>query len=187
MNLLKVLFISLLALFVACSGQNDASSVSNDIEFPFYDLKSFFQSEINRLNKQQPSVEKKVAIQENIEQKTLEQLDYEQELQAFVDADINRVAWFDQYQIDTTFSQSQIQGLSYTALSEKLKTRTIQINFSKDGTIQQVQIYIGRKSSVAGSIKQLTYEPQKGYTIATTQSLIGTSDKEITLEVTFLN
>jgi hypothetical protein len=170
---------------MGCS-PNPSENEETLVDSPFYDLKAFFNDEIERLTKEQPNVLKRVAIQEKKEENQFDQLNYKQELQVFVDADINKVAWFDRYEIDSTQENQSLKKLTYTAKSTKLKTRIIQITFDDQQTVQEVKMVVGTENQVAGSKKELTYITNQGYKIETVQRLIGSSDKTVSLEVRFL-
>ena len=62
---------------------------------PFFDLKAYFQTEIERLQAEQPRVRKTVMIGGQQEEKKLTRLNYEEELKVFLDSDINRTSWWD--------------------------------------------------------------------------------------------
>ncbi len=170
----------------SCSPSQTPSS--NTDSSPFFDLKAYFQSEIKQLNKTQPKVLKKVAVEEKQEEKTLQKLNYEQELKSFIDADINKVAWYDKYNIDSTVNnEGQLEKLTYQATENDLRTRSIEISFDENNEVHLVHIHLDSQSKVAGSEKNMTYETNKGFKIVTTQSLIGTDEKTISLEATFLD
>lgn len=131
---------------------------------------------------------KKVAVEEKQEEKTLQKLNYEQELKSFIDADINKVAWYDKYNIDSTVNnEGQLEKLTYQATENDLRTRSIEISFDENNEVHLVHIHLDSQSKVAGSEKNMTYETNKGFKIVTTQSLIGTDEKTISLEATFLD
>lgn len=182
----NIFLLFLLGLFLVACNASSSEDEGTLVDSPFYDLKTFFNGEIERLTKEQPNVLKRVAIQEKKEEKQFDQLNYKQELQAFVDADINKVAWFDRYEIDSIQENQSLKQLTYTAKSPKLKTRSIQITFDDQQAIQEVKMAIGTENQVAGSKKELTYTTNQGYKIETVQSLIGSTDKTVSLEVRFL-
>lgn len=183
---INIFLLSFLGLILGGCSSNASENEEIVVDSPFYDLRTFFNKEIERLTKEQPRVLKRVAIQEKKEEKQFDQLDYKQELQVFVDSDISKVAWFDRYEMDTIQKNQSLKELVYTAKSPKLKTRIIRISFDDQQAVKEVKMAIGTENQVAGAKKELTYTTNQGYKIETVQSLIGSSDKTVSLEVRFL-
>ena len=91
----------------------------------YFDLKDFFNQEIARLEKSNDSFKKTVKIGDKSETQTPKEVDWKQELQIFVESDINKTAWFDKYQKDTTENK-----ITYTAQDDNLKIRSIHLHFA---------------------------------------------------------
>lgn len=151
---------------------------------PFFDLKSFFQQEVDRLQAEQPSVKKIAMIGGQVEEHDFDQLNYQDELKVFLDSDINRASWWDRYQIDSTLQNGQLAAISYQALSEKLKTRSLELQFA-EGKVSRVTIENQTKSPTVTFFQQLTYDPEKGYTIFTRQNVTMSPQEEMRITVAF--
>lgn len=152
----------------------------------FFDLKNYIDQEIKRLEKEQPKVDKTVAINDQIEKKQLSGLNYQRELDIFAQADINRQDWVDKYRADSTFYNSQLTEIQYIALHEDLRTRLIKVNFQQ-GKVAKIYIENGGKNMAAGSQQQLTYEPENGYHIESLQHIALAKDKRFRIDVKFLD
>lgn len=176
-------FLFLILLISACqSAKNETQQAENEAILVFFDLKGYFNDEIKRLNQENWSVSKKVAINNESEEKTLNSLDFAKELDVFVQSDINRPDWTDKYQIDSTLQDGKLVRLHYQALSEKLRTREIEIEFENE-QVQKIHIKNGGNNFVAGSQQELTYLPKEGYTIKSRQYTALSKDKELSIKV----
>ncbi|MFQ5446281.1 MAG: hypothetical protein ACE5FF_05050, partial [Saprospiraceae bacterium] len=119
------------------------------------------------------------------EELVLDDIDFEQELKPFSEADINRPAWTDKYTIDSLFDESNaLTKLTYTAIDPKLKTKRVEIDFESN-SVSKVFIENSTASAVAKTRQLLTYEPGTGYSIQSTQKVVLTSDDTFFVEVRF--
>lgn len=167
------------------SCNNSANTEANRaVDLPFFDMQTYFKEEINRLNELQPPVKKTVAINQATETNEISTIDYEKELKVFSSSDINKMAWFDKYKIDSLFENSQLKGVIYKSLDENLKTKKVSISF-QDDEVSQIEIENKTKSFIAASDQKLIYAPSSGYSILTSQEMSIGKDKEIKIEVNF--
>jgi hypothetical protein len=174
----------LLLLFAACSnGAGTEQKAENRPDF-FFDIKGYFEGEIERLNASQPKVEKTASINELKETQTLEQLDYAKELALFVEADINKIAWEEKYTTSEEALDDGTTQLTHEALDEDLRVRKIEVILKGDD-VQSITIFKGLENVLAGSDQLLSYSPTKGYAIESEQSLIMDKTKKMKMEVAF--
>ena len=137
----------------------------------FFSLENYFENEIARLNQEQPKVSKRINLKGKEEVKAFDTLDYQKELIAFSNADINKIAWQDKYQADTAYTpEGKMQHISYQAKDDKLKTQKIAIQFTQEGEIEEIYIKATTESFVADVYKELYYKPATGYRFTSQQS-----------------
>ena len=151
---------------------------------PFFDLKSFFESEIEKLN-QTKEIKKIISYKGQLEEKVLtaSDINFNEELQIFMNSDINRTAWLDKYTVDTTFNaQGGIDKLDYTTTDPKLKTKSLIINF-REGEPYSVAIRNQTGSFFSNTDQYLFYESEKKYRIENSQKLILFSDQALIVDV----
>ncbi len=180
---LFIVFFIINIFFSACQ---EVATPTKQADKPniFFDLKGFFQKEKARLEKIN-SFKKIVSIDGVSEEKTLATLDFENELSIFIASDINRPAWSDKYKVDSTFTKkSQLTKLTYTALDNSLKTKSLIIDFQND-TASKIAIEKSTDNTIAQSKQLLTYNTGKGYTIQSEQTLSLSSTKTIRVNVTY--
>lgn len=173
----------LCATIIAC--QPTAQNKEASQQWVFFDIKGYFEKEIQRLNRIKPTVQKKVTLNGKSEEKQLSGLDFKNELNLFIQSDINRPDWIDKYRTDSIFQENQLQSIRYTALDEKLRTRQLTIDF-KNGKVSKVYAQNGGKTMVAGSQQQLTYAPSEGYFIQSLQHTAISKDRNLRVDVLFL-
>ena len=178
-------FILLLTVFLfACTqgGTVNTGSASQQ----FFDLKGYFESEVERLNKSGNSRAKKTVVADGkTEERIIDSVDFQRELGFFAGSDINRPAWSDKYVVDTLLNElNQIIQLSYKCNDEKLKIRKIVIEF--DGQeVSKVFIENNTSNSIATSSQVLVYQPAIGYSIESHQKVAMGDEELFKVEVKF--
>ncbi len=178
------ILVFLLISFLAC--QTGENAPGQETDAAFFDLRSFFQAEITRLEKAQPSIKKEIEINGEKEDKVQDSIDFEKELAIFVRADINKPAWRDKYQIDSVMEAQNLKTLRYTALDSSLKTRALTIDFNQND-VERIFILNQTNSPLIKSEQQLTFEPQSGYFIRNKQSLSLSKNSDLTIKALFVN
>ncbi len=151
---------------------------------PFYDLETFFSGEVERLQREQPAVDKTVTLDGQSEFQQLDSLDYRDELSVFQNSDINRAAWWDKYAIDSTFSRDRLSSIQYTAREADLKIRSVSIQFENE-KVSRIDIESRTDSPTATMDRKMHYEPQSGYRIETRQNVTFSKPRKMTVEVNF--
>ncbi len=96
----------------------------------YFDLKGLVEKQIKTLNVQKPVVQKVVIIADSSENQSVKTIDWSKELELFTQADLNKPAFIQSYQVD-----SSSMGVKYTLKeSEKLPIKYLTINRSgEDG------------------------------------------------------
>ena len=151
-------------------------TLPNDVVF--FDLKKFMSQEITRLNKLKPKVNKTTRVNNNTETKDLKIENFESELKIFMEADINKLAWIDKYDVDTTYTNNQLSSLDYNANKKKLTTRHLRVEY-KNGKVSKIEVLTQASSIVTDVEKQLIYEPDLRYSILSKQKTTGIAGNEI--------
>jgi hypothetical protein len=177
---------ALLLFLLLSSCQSSSEEEDNKARF-FFSLENYFEEEISRLNREQPTVSKRITLKGKEEVEQFDTLDYQKELTAFSKADINKVAWQDKYQADTTYSpEGKMQRISYEAKDDKLKTQKISIQFTKEGEVEEIYIKSVNESFVADVYKELYYKPATGYRFESQQSTNISKPTVVEVEARFI-
>jgi len=178
-----LIFILLLSLFLtACS--NDVVS-NNDKTTSYFSLKDFFEEEIEGLEKRQQSIEKTAFLNDKSETKTLEKVDWAQELRLFTNCDINKSAWLGKYKVDSLLNDAEKSlTVSYTALDDKLRTRHITLTFVEN-VLTVIDIKNNSQNLIYNMVEELLYKPKEGYEVETTQKIRGMNADKWAMKVRF--
>jgi hypothetical protein len=101
---------------------------------------------------------------------------WDAEFSMFAESDINKPAWTDSYTVRTDSS-----GTSYTAIDNKLRTRSIRLKKNKSGSIIEVAVVNLTKNYLYSSSEELLYIPDSLYRILKKQDviLLGNNSYEI--------
>lgn len=170
--------------FSAC--QTEIAETTNDLkEDYFFDLKSYIEGEITKLNEQQPEIEKSIQLRDKTEVKQFDSLNYKKELSVFSQADINKAAWTDKYEADTLYEQGTIAKISYQAIDPSLKTNLLEISFTNDN-ISHIYVKAITESLVANVYKEMNYWPGKGYHLVSAQSTVLSDTTAVAIDARFL-
>jgi hypothetical protein len=90
-----ILSLAILLLLSACQ----APAEKSDEPAVYYDVKGFIESQIQLLNQTKPAVEKTMVVGNDQEKRTTNEVNWQKELELFVQADINKPAYRQSYAI----------------------------------------------------------------------------------------
>jgi hypothetical protein len=156
-------------LFLTCTTDQNTANSSK----PYFDLKTYFKNEAQRLQQKKHAVIKTVTKNDLHESRTTTIGNWENELGLFSDADINKPAWKDEYEVKQMGDEIQ-----YLAKNSKLKTKAININKSETGKIIHIFILNEVNNYLYSSREELHYFPDSLYSIRKKQKIqiIGSND-----------
>lgn len=154
----------------SCKGVEEKTSTK------YMDLKGFFEQETIRLTKANQKAEKTVTRNGVSETKKDFLPDWDVELSLFSESDINKPAWENSYKVYEDSTQT-----NYTALDNKLRTRSIRIRKNKSGILNEISIVNRTTNNLYSSTEELTYIPDSLYRIIKKQEviLLGNNNYEI--------
>lgn len=162
-------------LILACTLMASLFSCSQEpprtIKITFYNWKTFFQTELNRLNTQKPAIHKSIILNGKKEEKTLHDINFENELSLFLDADLNKPAFENSYD---NLSENNLIWYSLKK-DENLKVKMVQIQLDAQELPENVSIIIEEKNFLFTSEKKMHLNFHEGqlqtYSIEGTQKL----------------
>jgi ABC-type uncharacterized transport system auxiliary subunit len=85
------------ALLSACNEEVKENQTNK-----YFDLKGLIERQIKTLNKQKPVVQKTILMSENSENQVVKTIDWAKELELFIQADLNKPAFIQSYQVDSS-------------------------------------------------------------------------------------
>lgn len=133
----------------------------------FLDIKGYVSQEVKRLEKQKATIDKTVSKNGVPEIRKSLSPDWNIELALFSESDINKPAWIDSYSVN--FDGSNV---SYNALDNKLRTRSIVIKKNKSGKLTELMVVNRTSNYLYSSSEELLYIPDSIYRIIKKQDVI---------------
>jgi hypothetical protein len=122
-NMKKIIgLLTFCTVLSACSEEVRENQVKK-----YFDLKGLIEKQIKTLNTQKPVVQKLVIISDSSENQSVKTIDWAKELELFMQADLNKPAFIQSYQVD-----SSSMGVKYT-LKETEKLPIKYLNISRKG------------------------------------------------------
>lgn len=184
---LLLLILSASTLLPSCGQRQEARKTAQDELDYFFNLKEYFQKEVQRLPEEGPFT-KRVQIGDEEEEKVLDSLNWEQELRPLINADINRAGWVDRYRGDTTYTPGgALQEIHYQAQDKELRVREMRLFFDSTGAVQRILIEKGRESLTVDNYQRITYLPAEGYVLVNRQATPMTKEQDFRVEVRWAN
>lgn len=164
------LFLILFITLISCTSEKNSNSEVHEIYY--FDLKTYFTQEAQKLSKQKLLINKSITHNTEIEEKQLQINNWKDELALFIESDINKVSWKNSYKIDST-----VNKLTFTAKEDDLKTQSIEIEFS-DNNPSKFKIINKTHNYLYKTDEILEYFPDSLYLINKKQqvTLLGEND-----------
>jgi len=179
---ITISFLSLCLLVSACQPTSDSAIL---LESRFFDLKGYFEQEIQRLG-EKGKAQKQVMVDGKKEERGVDSVDFRKELNVFASSDINRPAWSDAYKVDSVFNKSgEVLRLGISALDKNLKAQQITIDYF-DRNVSKIFIENVSKNPITTAIQRLTYMPSAGYIIESHQDIHVGGEHDFKVEVHFI-
>ena len=174
MNRISIVLISLFC--VSCTPQAQKKSNGNT----YFDVAQYFGSEVARLAKSNPTIQKEVTVAGEKEQKTLQISDWKTELAMFSNSAINKESWREEFTIDSTKNTT-----TYTTANSKIPIKQIEV-IRSDDKINGIIIYRLNENNLYRSTDTLRYYPDSNYSIKSYQKIKMLEAKEYYVIGTFL-
>lgn len=165
------------SLFI-CSCKPAANEQRNT-DSEYFDVKGYFDLEVARLSKLQPTIQKTVAVNGEAETKAIKITDWKHELSAFNDAEINRASWKGLFSV----SKKENENV-YTSNDKKVPVKKLKVVLVK-GRINRISIIIQNSNILYNSIDTLTYCTDSLYQVKKQQNIRFLSNKNYLIEGKF--
>ncbi len=156
---------TIVLLISSCSPEKFAGEKPNI----YFDLREYVEVEAKRLNTDNKMVGKTVWMNGQKETKQ-EQLNWEEELQALAEANINKSAYVEKYKVDTLIDDSGAVIITYIALEDDLRTRKLKTKYVAK-QIKEISAVLRSNNIVYNSKQLVTYEPGKRFSLKGYQSV----------------
>ena len=165
MNRLSLL---LFCLLISITVFTCGSTESKKFEGPFFDLAAYMQQEIDALQENGTPLEKTITLNDETETQLVEDINYSQELSLFRNADINKPAWIEKYEVDTEELPEYRLRTIYTATDSTLMTQQLTI-IQQGAEVDAIRIVRKTGSVLSNGHQELIYRPGEFYRIVAHQ------------------
>jgi hypothetical protein len=165
--------------------QSCTSNSGNVEAIRYFDIPSFFQTEVARLENANAHVLKTVQTDGETEQKNIRPKSWKDELSVFSAIDLNKSSFIGKYTID---SCQGVDGLhvSYISKDEKLPVKSCSFSFS-GSKLQYIQVTKSDPSLVLTSEIKWRYVPDSGYSVVGSQQVRGFDPTNYSVSAIFAN
>jgi len=179
-----IILIPILACW-SCTEGLAPGQVAESREF-FFDSKSFFEQESERLADAKSGLKKRVRLDGKDESQVQENVDWDTELATFRKAGINRPAWTDKYEGDTLYYEAGVpEKFIYQATDEDLLVQRMEVSWDRNGDVDQILIRKQINSLIEQVQQDLKYRPANGYTFAEHSQSRWKPDRDLIIEASF--
>ncbi len=180
----RPLYILIVILLGSCS-KDPAEAYYEDQRF-YYDLPSFIVKQANNLNKKQQWVRKHVTKDGHSHIIERGNISWQEELDAFIESDINRPAWRGEFKVDT-ISLERVYVITYKTENEQIPVKNLVVTIDKD-TRQCLQVTVDRSTDnfLYSSDQSLFFTTGEGYMMKGKLSVSFLFDSEYSIESEFI-
>lgn len=110
-------------------------------EKPYFDVKGFIEAEIERLEKEKPTVEKLIITDGEIETHQIDNINWKDELSSFLELDINTPPRRNSFGVDTAFASDSTYTIRYRPFLAGSAIRSLEVTINS---------YTGKCTSLSG-------------------------------------
>lgn len=157
-----------------------------DDQRAYFDLPSFFEDQIKNLQKKEQWIRKHVTKDGHSHIIERGNINWNEELDAFTEANINRPAWRGQFKVDT-IKLERVYVVTYKTENQEIPVKNVVVTIDED-TKQCLQISVDRrtKNFLYTSDQSLYYTTGEGYMLKGKLSITFLFDSEYSIESEFI-
>lgn len=148
----KLLFISL--LLVGCADSETQNSTKT-----YFDLAGLVNQQMTELNKTQPLTHKNLVIEEKKEVLNTNKIDWQKELELFLQADLNKQS----YQLSYNKEETPQMAVYTLKEGENLPVKSLKIIFDEDKTVKHIEALLQTENYLYQSEKHLLMTLDKNH------------------------
>ncbi|HET6244389.1 MAG: hypothetical protein H0V01_07835 [Bacteroidetes bacterium] len=157
-NIFFVVFI--VFLFSCC----DFLEIAPKVDQKHFDIPGFFIEELKRLNETENPIIKEISKDEEREDKIIKTPDWQKELAAFIDVDINKPALINSFTVDTIVVSGDSYEIYYNSIEESSTIRNISLLY-ENNSCTFVKIEKNNTNALFSSKQYMQYTKKSGYSI----------------------
>jgi hypothetical protein len=180
----RFLYIPLICL--ACSCSKDPAEVYYEDQRYYYDLPSFMSKQAENLQSKGQWVRKHVTKDGHSHIIEHGDVDWKEELDLFIESDINRPAWRGEFKVDTINLEREYV-ITYKTTNEQIPVKNVVVTIDKD-TRQCLKLTVDRrtKNFLYTSDQSLYFTTGEGYMMKGKLSVSLLFDSEYSIDSEFI-
>ncbi len=151
-------------MFSACQKNDAEQSNSLTSVNAFFDLKGFINELIDEYSEKSVTANKKVLFGDNNQYLEDLEIEWKSELQPFLQADINRLAWVEKFVVDTIKIDSTY-AVSYNNMDPSIPVKLLEVSFNENQEVVEIKVKTARKNLLYTSKQTLSLAPNKKYDV----------------------
>lgn len=171
--------IALPLLLLACAPEKPDTATAPT---PYFDLREYISAETDRLSAARIKVEKTISLNGRTETRQIDDINFDNDLRLFREADINKPAWFGKYETRKETLSVGHTLTTYLAQDSSLIVRRLTIE-QDQGATTKVEIERHTGTILSDGRHLLTYQPATGYDVVTNQKNRFGEDVEAEIKV----
>lgn len=172
-----VMAVVVTALFLCCTPSPKERTIKREAHF---DIPAYFNAEIARLTKENPTIDKTVIKDSLSETREIQIADWETELSSFVSIDLNKPVYTGILEKDSTANKIKI-----TSSDPKIDISSVEIEYNENGVPIEFRIQRNIENSLYKTHETLRYTQNKGYSLEKHQSVLVLGEKYYHIEGVF--
>lgn len=169
-----------------CSCAKDPTEVYYEDQRFYYDLPSFMSRQVDNLQNKGQWVRKHVTKDGHSHIIERGDIDWEEELDLFIESDINRPAWRGEFKVDTINLEREYV-ITYKTVNKQIPVKNVVVTIDKD-TRQCLKLTVDRstKNFLYTSDQSLYFTTGEGYMMKGKLSVSLLFDSEYSIESEFI-
>lgn len=173
-----------MVVLAACS--KDPTEVYYEEQRSYFDLPTFIDAQINNLKKKGQWVRKHVRKDGHEHIIERGDIDWKEELDLFIESDINRPAWRGEFKVDTIDLEREYV-ITYKSENKEIPVRNVVVTIDKDSG-QCLKITVDRRSKnfLYQSDQSIYFTTGEGYMMKGKLSVSYLFDSEYSIETEFI-
>ncbi len=135
----------------------------------YFDMEVFFENEIERLKANNVFINKTVKLNNQQEEQIIDKINWEEELQLFITSNINKNAFYGNYDIDST---SELNAVIYRALDKDYLVQLLKVQYNEQQEIAALYIHRSTQNYFKNATEVLEYISGQHYRIQKQEKIL---------------
>lgn len=158
----------LFALFIVFTACNDIK-VKTQEKF-YFSISPYIDQLVSELEQGETGLKKTAYLNDRKDSSFSESVNWESELSIFKEAEINKSAYRDKFEVDTTVNSDQ-NIITYKTTDKKIRVKFLRVTKNKSGEISSIEVNLKTDNTLYSSSQNLKLIPGKGFSVEGMQNI----------------